>query len=180
MNTLLHRNNEERFLIDKGTDTNRMSRTSWGEESYIKVNAKLSNGNFSLMDYRAPAGFGVIRHIHHREDELLQLVEGKIVVWMPDRSLTMKPGDIVYLPKDVEHAWRAYGEQSVRMNVTVSPGGWEHFFPTIQARGLHSHDVAELTQVCVEFGITASGPPLSDEEVTRIVAQQGCGVSRCR
>jgi hypothetical protein len=32
------------------------------------------------------------------------------------------------------------------------------------ARGLRSHDLAELTQVCVEFGITASGPPLSDEE----------------
>jgi mannose-6-phosphate isomerase-like protein (cupin superfamily) len=92
-----------------------MSRSSWGEESYIKVNAKLSNGSFSLMDYRAPAGFGVIRHIHHREDELLQLVEGKIVVWMPDRSLTMKPGDIVYLPKDVEHAWRAYGEQAAKV-----------------------------------------------------------------
>lgn len=41
--------NEERFLIDKGTDTNRMSRTSWGEESYIKVNAKLSRHNLRVI-----------------------------------------------------------------------------------------------------------------------------------
>ena len=36
--------------------------------------------------------------------------------------------------------WRAYGEQTVRINVTVSPGGWEHFFPTIQAGGLRSQN----------------------------------------
>jgi len=76
------------------------------------------------LDYRAPASFGVVRHLHHRED----LVEGQIAVWMPDRCLTMTPGDLVFLPKEVEHAWRAYGEKSVRMNVTVSPGGFEHFF----------------------------------------------------
>jgi mannose-6-phosphate isomerase-like protein (cupin superfamily) len=80
------------------------------------------------LDCRAPAGFGVVRHLHHRED----LVEGQIAVWMPDRCLTMTPGDLVFLPKEVEHAWRAYGEKSVRMNVTVSPGGFEHFFPTIK------------------------------------------------
>ncbi len=59
---------------------------------------------------------------------MLHLVEGQIAVWMPDRCLTMTPGDLVFLPKEVEHAWRAYGEKSVRMNVTVSPGGFEHFF----------------------------------------------------
>jgi len=80
------------------------------------------------LDYRAPASFGVVRHLHHREDEVLHLVEGQIAVWMPDRCLTMTPGDLVFLPKEVEHAWRAYGEKSVRMNVTVSPGGFEHFF----------------------------------------------------
>jgi mannose-6-phosphate isomerase-like protein (cupin superfamily) len=165
--------NEERFLIDRGTDARRISRTSWGEVSYVKVGSTLNNDAFSLLDYRAPAGFGVVKHLHHREDEVLHLVEGRIAVWMPDRCLTMTPGDLVFLPKGVEHAWRAYGEQSVRMNVTVSPGGFEHFFPTTQARGLAAPDVEALTAVCVEFGIKVSGAPLSDEEVERIIARQG-------
>src|SRR5258708_40239349 len=58
-----------RFLIDRGTDAKRASRTSWGEESYIKVSSTLSNSAYSILDYRAPAGFGVVRHLHHREDE---------------------------------------------------------------------------------------------------------------
>ena len=76
-----------RFLIDRGTDAKRASRTSWGEESYIKVSSTLSSSAYSILDYRAPAGFGVVRHLHHRKDEVLHLVEGRIAVWMPDRCL---------------------------------------------------------------------------------------------
>jgi mannose-6-phosphate isomerase-like protein (cupin superfamily) len=162
---------EERFLIDRGSDAKRASRTSWGEESYVKIGSTLSNNAFSILDYRAPAGFGVVQHLHHREDEVLHLVEGRIAVWMPNRCLTMSPGDLVFLPKGVEHAWSTYGEQPVRMNVTISPGGFEHFFPTIRARGLAAHNVEELTAVCEEFGIKVLGPPLSDEEIERIIAQ---------
>jgi mannose-6-phosphate isomerase-like protein (cupin superfamily) len=166
-----------RFLIDRGTDAKRASRTSWGEESYIKVSSTLSSSAYSILDYRAPSGFGVVRHLHHREDEVLHLVEGRIAVWMPDRCLTMTPGDLVFLPKGVEHAWRAYGKKSVRMNVTISPGGFEHFFPTIQARGLAAHNVEALTAVCDEFGIKVSGPLLSDEEIERIIALSDAGAS---
>jgi hypothetical protein len=39
---------EERFLIDRGTDAKRASRTSWGEESYVKVASTLSNNAYSI------------------------------------------------------------------------------------------------------------------------------------
>ena len=55
------------------------------------------------------------------------------------------------------------------MNATISPGGFEHFFPTIQARDLAAHNVEALTAVCEELGIKV--PPLSDEEIERIIAQ---------
>jgi hypothetical protein len=101
---------------------------------------------------------------------VLHLVEAKTVVWMPDRCLTMMPGDLAFLPRG-ERTWRAYGKQAVRLSVTVNPCGFEDFFATIQAHSLHSHDVRELTQVWDEFGITVSVPPPSDEEVARVIAQ---------
>jgi hypothetical protein len=39
---------EERFLIDRGTDAKRASRTSWGEESCVKVASTLSNNAYSI------------------------------------------------------------------------------------------------------------------------------------
>jgi mannose-6-phosphate isomerase-like protein (cupin superfamily) len=103
----------------------------------------------SLAIVGAIVGLGVSFGMITTADDVLHLVEGRIAVWMPDRCLTMTPGDLVFLPKGVEHAWRAYGEKSVRMDVTISPGGFEHFFPTIQV----------------------SGPPLSGEEIEGIIAQ---------
>jgi hypothetical protein len=38
---------EERFLVDRGADAKRASRTSWGEESYVKVASTLSNNAYS-------------------------------------------------------------------------------------------------------------------------------------
>ena len=32
---------KERFLIDRGSDAKRASRTSWGEESYVKIGTGL-------------------------------------------------------------------------------------------------------------------------------------------
>src|SRR3979411_1122328 len=39
---------EERFLIDRGTDARWASRTSWGEESYVKVASTLRNNAYSI------------------------------------------------------------------------------------------------------------------------------------
>jgi hypothetical protein len=74
-----------RFLIDRGADAKRASRTSWGEKSYIKVSSTLSNSAYSILDHRALADFGVVRRLHHREDEVLHLVEGRIAVWFGNR-----------------------------------------------------------------------------------------------
>src|SRR3982074_1156375 len=92
---------ENRFLIDRSTDAKRASRTSWGEEAYVKVGSTLSNNAFSILDYRAPAGFGVVQHLHHREDEVLHLVEGRIAVWMPNRCLTLTPATSYFCRKEL-------------------------------------------------------------------------------
>src|ERR1700730_9361842 len=47
---------EERFLIDRGTDAKRASRTSWGEESYVKVASTLSNNAHSMTQFMNPGG----------------------------------------------------------------------------------------------------------------------------
>src|SRR5258708_12318475 len=138
----------------------------------MKGERMLGGGVWGILEDRVEGGLGGGRHLHNRGDEVLRLVEGRSAVWIAGRCLTVTPGDLIFLPKGVEHAWRAYGEQSVRMNVTISPGGFEHFFPTIQARGLAAHNVEELTAVCDEFGINVSGPPLSDEEIESLVAQR--------
>jgi len=85
----------------------------------------------------------------------------------------MSPGDVVLLPKDVPHAWRAFGGGSVHFTVTLVPGGFERFFSIVEARGIAATDHAGLTAAAGEVDLYDIGPPLSDEEVARIVAEDG-------
>src|SRR5260370_8363734 len=89
--------------IDRASSTAMVSRTSWGEESHIRVGPEASGGQLTILDYRAPAGFGPPRHLHQRDDEVIELVEGQVVVWPPERALFLPPGDLFLLPQRLHH-----------------------------------------------------------------------------
>jgi mannose-6-phosphate isomerase-like protein (cupin superfamily) len=157
--------------IDRAALSGIVSRTSWGEESRIRIGPADSGGQLTILDYRAPAGFGPPRHFHHREDEVFELIEGQVVVWTPNLSFVLAPGDLVLLPKLSPHTWRAYGPQGIRFTVMVTPSGFERFFQEIERRRLLASDVAELRAVAEDVGMDILGPPLSDEEVRQIIAE---------
>jgi uncharacterized cupin superfamily protein len=84
--------------IDRAASPGIASRTSWGEESRIRIGPADSGGQLTILDYRAPAGFGPPRHLHNREHEVIELIEGQAVVWTPNLSFVLAPGDLVLLP----------------------------------------------------------------------------------
>ena len=161
-----------RILLDPAA-TMAPARTDWGEQSHTRLSSQDTNGVLAIIDYRAPAGFGPPRHIHQREDEIFHVLEGHAVVWTPDNSFVVGPGDLVSLPMGLAHTWRAFGDQPVHFTLTVTPGGFEAFFPTIEQRGLTLENVRGLTDMAAEMGINMIGPPLSDEDVEQILRSHG-------
>ena len=157
--------------VDRAASSGTVSRTSWGEESRVRVGPADSEGQLTILDYRAPASFGPPRHLHHREDEVFELIEGQAVVWTHNLSYVLAPGDLVLLPKRGPHTWRAYGPKGIRFTVTFTPSGFERFFQEIERRRLLAADVAKLRAVAADVGMDILGPPLSDEEVHQIIAE---------
>jgi quercetin dioxygenase-like cupin family protein len=158
------------IVVDRNQQT-RHSRTPWGEQSRICLGSAETQGAFSILDYRAPAGFGVPRHTHHREDEVLHVISGQSVVWTPEHSSIIGPGDTILLPKGIPHAWQSYGDQPVHFAVTVAPSGFESYFPGIIDRNFVLSDIDGLTKLLAELGIDVFGPPLSDREVAAILEE---------
>ncbi len=99
------------------------------------------------------------------------MIEGQAVVWTPDLSLVLAPGDLVLLPKLGPHTWRAYGSQGIRFTVTFTPSAFERFFQDIERRRLLATDVAELRALAADIGMDILGPPLSDKEVRLIITE---------
>jgi mannose-6-phosphate isomerase-like protein (cupin superfamily) len=155
-------------ILSKVRD-HRRAHLPWGEQSDIRLTGAETGGAFGVLDYQASVGFVVPRHVHHREDEILRVVRGRAVFWTPELSGPMEVGDIVKLPKDVEHAWRHFGDEPIGLLVDVAPAGFETFFAATEAANLTEDDIPGRSRIALQFGVEITGPGLSDKNVRDIL-----------
>jgi mannose-6-phosphate isomerase-like protein (cupin superfamily) len=95
----------------------------------VKLAARDSeDGRVSAVEFLAPPGFGPPLHIHHREDEILQIVEGSVRVVCGDTDVVAGPGAFAFLPRGVPHTFQVAGDAPARMLAIFTPGGLEAMF----------------------------------------------------
>ena len=155
-------------ILSKVQDLRR-TRLPWGEQSDIRLSGAETGGAFGELDFQAPAGFIVPRHVHHREDEILRVVRGRAVFWTPQLSGSIEVGDVVKLPKGIEHAWRHHGDEPIGFLIDVVPAGFETFFAATEAANVTEDDIPGRSRIALQFGIEITGPGLSDKNVQDIL-----------
>ena len=52
------------LYFDRASAEDNTYRTTWGEQYRIRAGGTLNDASCSVLDYTAPAGFGVVRHTH--------------------------------------------------------------------------------------------------------------------
>lgn len=157
----------EPTIVSRNKSLGEPAITSWGEQASIRVLRMAGESNFCIIDYRAPAGFGVPRHLHHVQDEVLEVLEGTIAVWTPDWGGLLRARDTVSLPAGVPHAWRSI-DKAVHFTMVLTPGGpggLKDFWSMVQRRALTLADMPEVVAVAEACGMQITGPPLTEEEV---------------
>jgi mannose-6-phosphate isomerase-like protein (cupin superfamily) len=125
------------------------------------------DGRVSAAEFWMPAQFGPPLHVHHREDELLQILEGTVRVVCGSDDRTLEAGAFAYLPRGVPHTFKVTGDEPARMLAIFTPGGLERLFvqsgvPTERAAlpdGDQMPPVA-LETLTARFGVEHIGPPL--------------------
>jgi mannose-6-phosphate isomerase-like protein (cupin superfamily) len=90
--------------------------------------AATEDGRVSAAEFWMPAQFGPPLHIHHAEDELLQILEGTVRVACADTDVVLRPGGFAYLPRGVPHTFWVQGTAPARMLTIFTPGGVEQMF----------------------------------------------------
>lgn len=102
-----------------------------------------TGGNFALVEHPIePRALAAPMHTHTHEDEYTYVLEGEIGVQVGDEVLIGRPGDLVFKPRGVPHAFWNAGEEPARALEIISPAGFEQYFaeaaalflPPIQAR----------------------------------------------
>jgi quercetin dioxygenase-like cupin family protein len=131
----------------------------YGDLVYLILTGKDTQGGFAVMEDVSLPGNGPPWHVHHREDELFQVLEGEYIYQVSDRRIEAKAGDFVFIPKDIPHAFQNVGQTTGRALITVQPSGLEVFFQELAALS-GPPDPAKVAPMFQKFGMELLGPPL--------------------
>ena len=91
-----------------------------------------SGGNFALVEHPIkPRALAAPIHTHQHEDEYTFVLEGEIGVQVGEEVLVGRPGDLVFKPRGVPHAFWNAGDTLARALEIISPAGFERYFAEI-------------------------------------------------
>ena len=88
-----------------------------------------SGGTFALVEHPIePRALAAPIHTHRNEDEYTYVLEGEIGVQVGDEVRIARPGDLVFKPRGVPHAFWNAGDTPARALEIISPAGFEQYF----------------------------------------------------
>jgi mannose-6-phosphate isomerase-like protein (cupin superfamily) len=134
----------------------------------LKATGDETHGSFGLTEQLAPPGFAPPRHVHHDEDEEFYILEGSVTFYCGSDTFKAGSGSYVFMPRDVEHAFKVEGPEPARLLQINSPAGLERFFEEASEPAQQlilpppaPPDIEKLTSVAAKYNIEIVGPPPS-------------------
>jgi mannose-6-phosphate isomerase-like protein (cupin superfamily) len=93
------------------------------------IEGRRSGGAFSLVEHPLPArALGSPLHTHRTEDEYSYIRAGRGGRQRGDEVLVAGPGELVFKPRGVPHAFWNAGDVPARLLEIISPAGFENYF----------------------------------------------------
>jgi quercetin dioxygenase-like cupin family protein len=120
----------------------------------VLVAGEETGDRFALIETVEEPGAEAPRHIHHREDEALYVLEGSLDVWIASRWVEVPAGAAVFLPRGVEHTFVVATERA-RVLALVAPAGLEGFYRETDAA---RSEVERLVATAARYGCEITGP----------------------
>jgi len=125
---------------------------------------KERRGAFDIWTAEIHAGCEPPMHIHHREDEWLCVIEGRITAFVDGAEIAVGAGSIGFLPRGVAHTY-AVDTGVARMIAINSPGGFASMFGDVERAfagempdAPRPQDGAVMGPVFEAYGIEMVGP----------------------
>ena len=132
-----------------------------GIPMHIRLNGSETNGILSVVESHDLPGGGPPPHIHHREDETFQILEGEYEFTVAGKSIVAKAGATIFAPRGIPHTYRYLGQTSGRLLCVITPAGFEGFFAEIGALGpQEQQDIPRVMAIASKFGLEILPPPV--------------------
>lgn len=129
----------------------------------ILMSGTQTGGRFALIQMVVRREHEPPSHLHMREDEVIYVVDGTIVVVVDGARREYRPGESVYLPRGVEHAYCLRSEEA-RLLVLALPAGIEGFYREMDASLDDDRHVERLIALAARYGIEITGPGIREAD----------------
>lgn len=105
-----------------------------GHDVTVKLSLQETNGEYYVFEVITPPGHGIPPHVHQKEDEIIEVVEGEYGVRLGNEMFQAGAGDILHFPRTIPHAFQNVGNTPGKTLWTVIPGeNFEQFFEELGA-----------------------------------------------
>jgi quercetin dioxygenase-like cupin family protein len=93
------------------------------------IGGEQTQGNFALVEHPiGPRALAAPMHTHRHEDEYTYVLDGEIGVQIGEEVRVARPGDLVFKPRGVPHAFWNAADTPARALEIISPAGFERYF----------------------------------------------------
>jgi mannose-6-phosphate isomerase-like protein (cupin superfamily) len=132
-----------------------------GDTFYTKISTKDTDGDLYVYESSRVKKGGPNLHLHYNQDEWWYILEGEFVIKVADKMHHVKPGDSVFGPRGVPHAFSKVGEGVGRMLTTFQPAGkMEECFIAISEGQIKGKPETEQDEFRKQHGFERVGPPI--------------------
>jgi quercetin dioxygenase-like cupin family protein len=127
---------------------------------FIRLHGRDTGGVLSMVESIDLPGGGPPPHIHHREDETFQVLEGEFEFSVGDKKIMAKQGTTIFAPRGIPHTYRYVGQTPGRLMCIITPAGFEGFFEEIGAMSpQQQQDIPRGMEIAKKFGLEFLPPP---------------------
>lgn len=119
-----------------------------------------TGGAYAIVEQASDPGSGPPLHMHRREEEAFYVLEGDYEFRMGDQVVRATPGTYLLAPREIPHAFTCMGAEPGRVQVTITPAGFETFFVEVSALAAHGPpDPEKVVALARDYGLDILGPP---------------------
>jgi len=125
----------------------------------VRIHGRDTGGVVSVVESIDQPGSGPPPHIHHREDETFQVLEGEYEFTCGEKTFTARKGATIFAPRGVPHTFRYVGQTPGRIMCTITPAGFEGFFEEVGALSPQQQEIPRVIEIGKKYGLEILPPP---------------------
>lgn len=144
---------------------------SLGSLTVLKATAENTDGSFSMVEERIPAGQSPPMHVHRSDDEMFYVLDGTVTFEIDGERFTATAGSTVFAPHGLPHSYLT--EEETRWLMFVHEPGLEQLWASV-GRPADSWTVPDdsgveeqmnrVIEQMERYGIEIVGDPLTADQ----------------